>query len=30
VAGSAIFDHPDGLAVGMERLRLAINQEGTS
>jgi ribulose-phosphate 3-epimerase len=30
VAGSAIFDHPDGLAAGMKHLQLAISQAGTS
>jgi ribulose-phosphate 3-epimerase len=30
VAGSAIFNHPDGVAVGMEHLRLAIAEAQTS
>ena len=30
VVGSAIFDHADGLAVGMKSLQQAINQAGTS
>ena len=30
VAGSAIFDHVDGVATGMKHLQLAINCTGTS
>ena len=30
VAGSAIFDHADGVATGMKNLQLAINHTGTS